>query len=105
MVEVQIGGEAQYLSTLEAIKQYLGVEGLVKALLDLTRKKKLFKRLLGEVHNCSVVSPFMTLKIQQPFFQFATGLKDHIIHCITGENYWNREPRADFVLYQPPKDS
>ena len=105
MVEVQIRDEVQHLSTLRDIEQHLGVEGLVGALLDLTRKEKLFKGLSEEVLNHSVASPYMILKIRRSVFQSATELEDHNIRCTAGENFRNRETCADFMVYRLPKDS
>jgi hypothetical protein len=86
--------------TVGDIEQHLGVTGLVDALLDLTRKEKVYRGLSAEVLRHSAASPFMALRIRRPVFQSDTDLENHIIRCTAGENFRNRPPRADFVIYQ-----
>lgn len=105
MLSVKIRAADHGLMNLGHIERLLHVEGLVDAFRDLMIKEKV----LGRTSPADQIqfydaSPFMALRIRRPCFQASTELENHIIRCTAGENFRNKAPRADFVVYLPPDD-
>lgn len=105
MLSIKLQGAEQGLMNLGHIQRLLKVEGLVAAFHDLMIKEKVVSRYSSiDLIKFYDASPFMALRIRRPAFQSSHELENHIIRCTAGENFRNREPRADFVVYMPADD-
>lgn len=104
MISVKIRSAEQALMNLGDIQEHLNVKGLVDAFRRLMIKEQVIKQNspIGFTQHYDA-APFMALRIRRPCFQSTSSeLENHIIRCTAGENFRNRHPRADFVVYQPP---
>lgn len=95
-------GETFNFMTLGQIESYLRIEGLIRAVVHLMRIEGTFGRVQPDAVYTYDAAPFMALRIRRPVFQSDTDLENHIIRCTAGENFRNKHPRADFIVYRPP---
>ena len=97
-------GELRGFMTIRDIEDNLRLEGLATALMDLLQnpaEKYWFGSFCRKDVDNLEASPYCGLRIRRYVFQSDTEMENHIIRCTAGENFRNRLPRADFVVYTP----